>query len=156
MSFDKCMHSWNLQHNHDMKHFYHPPKMPIVSSLPATAYPICFLSQQFCLSQNVSYSIKCFVSGSFHLAIKGSEHTVSWMNLKCVMLSGTVLEEYTNICVSVHLLMSLWVFSTLGLLEIQMIGLLACKFCGDMYFNFSQVNTQKWNSWVMCYVCVYP
>lgn len=32
MSFDKCRHSCNLQHNHDMKHFLHPQNVRHVLS----------------------------------------------------------------------------------------------------------------------------
>lgn len=63
------------------------------------------------------------------------------MDLKSVTLCGILLEENANVCVSVHLVMSLWVVFTLGLREMKMLRIFAYKFYGDKYFNFSQINT---------------
>lgn len=65
------------------------PKMSLLSTPPIAGYSdvvsvtvvVPFLE---CIRQYV-----VFVSGSFHLAIKSSEPTAVWMNIECVMRSGT-------------------------------------------------------------------
>lgn len=42
------------------------------------------------------------MSVPFHLAIKSNKYPTMWMNIKCVMLSGILWEDYANICVSIH------------------------------------------------------
>lgn len=62
--FDKCMHAWNLQHNHDMKRFYQPQNVPCVLSSSSSASNLLSVTIVLpfleCILQYIVFGVRLF------------------------------------------------------------------------------------------------
>lgn len=114
--------------------FITPPSHPFLLSAQVTIYqlslPISLHFLQLCVSGILRYILFAWLH-SFRIVVLRCIHVIACHVSIASSSLAVSLHGYIIICVSTHLLMDIWIVSSLGLLQTKLLQTFMCKsLCG--------------------------